>query len=118
MRPFDFCRLATFSILLAAPLGTGVSADASYDKITAVMKTKGSMHNNRLGALVGARAYCQLDYEPLLQNWTNRYGMNSKTPQVIWDQMIAVAKSTISDLETDNANCSEEAKQSLMSRVE
>lgn len=93
-------------------------SDASYDKITSVMETKGGLHNNRLGALVGARAYCKLDYDPLFQSWNNRYGMNSKTPQVIWDQMIEVAKSTISDLEADSVSCSEAAKQSLMSRAE
>lgn len=107
----------------ACVLGLGLNslpsqADTSLDAINAVMETKGSMHNNRVGALVGARVHCKLEYKPLFNSWDNRYGMNSKTPMVKWEQMIDVAKSTISDLEAGNVSCSEAAKQALMSRVE
>ncbi len=117
MRTILLASIASLSLgIFLNPLPS--QADASLDKINAVMETKGSMHNNRVGALVGARAHCKLEYQPLFDSWTNRYGMNSKTPGVKWDQMIDIAKSTLSELEADNVACSAAAKQSLMSRVE
>ena len=102
----------------AALMAALAKADVSLNKNNTVMSLKGSMHSNRLGVLVGARAHCGLDYEPLFQNWNNRYGMNSKTPEVMWEQMINVAKSTLVDLQADKTACSAEAKAALMSRVQ